>query len=156
VFSRRSALISKVENMFLGQYDHTIDEKGRLIIPARYREQLEAGAYITRGFDQNLIVLTASHFEQIYQRVNQMSITDPSARQLRRLMFSNADLLQFDKSGRILIPQFLRESACLNSNVVVVGVGDYFEVWSAEEWAKQSEQLNDSETNAQRFSALNL
>jgi len=142
--------------MFLGQYDHTIDEKGRLIIPVRYREQLEAGAYITRGFDQNLIVLTASHFEQIYQRVNQMSITDLSARQLRRLMFSNADLLQFDKSGRILIPQFLRDTARLVTNVVVVGVGDYFEVWSAEEWAKQSEQLNDVETNAQRFSALNL
>jgi MraZ protein len=142
--------------MFFGQYDHTIDEKGRLIIPARYREQLEAGAYITRGFDQNLIVLTASHFEQIYQRVNQMSITDLSARQLRRLMFSNADLLQFDKSGRILIPQFLRDTARLVTNVVVVGVGDYFEVWSAEEWAKQSEQLNDAETNAQRFSALNL
>lgn len=142
--------------MFFGRYDHTIDEKGRLIIPARYREQLEAGAYITCGFDQNLIVLTASHFEQIYQRVMQMSITDLSARQLRRHMFSNADLLQFDKTGRILIPQFLRNLARLDTNVTVVGVGDFFEVWSAEEWAKQSEQLNDAETIAQRFSALNL
>lgn len=142
--------------MFLGQHDHTIDEKGRLIVPARFREQLENGAYITRGFDQNLIVLTSSKFEQIYQRVNDMSITDLSARQLRRLMFSNADLLQFDKSGRILIPQFLRESIRLDANVTVVGVGEYFEVWSAEEWAKQSELLNDGETNAQRFSALNL
>lgn len=142
--------------MFLGQHDHTIDEKGRLIVPARFREQLENGAYITRGFDQNLIVLTSSKFEQIYQRVNEMSITDLSARQLRRLMFANADLLQFDKTGRILIPQFLRESVKLDSNVVVVGVGEYFEVWSAEEWAKQSGLLNDGETNAQRFSALNL
>jgi MraZ protein len=142
--------------MFLGQHEHTIDEKGRLIIPARYREPLEAGAFITRGFDQNLIVLTASHFEQIYQRVNQMSMTDPSARSLRRLMFANADRVQFDKTGRILIPQFLREAAGLNSSVVVVGVGEFFEIWSAEQWAKQSEQLGDTETNAQRFAALNL
>jgi MraZ protein len=142
--------------MFLGQHEHTIDEKGRLIIPARYREPLEAGAFITRGFDQNLIVLTASHFEQIYQRVNQMSMTDPSARSLRRLMFANADRVQFDKTGRILIPQFLRETAGLNSSVVVVGVGEFFEIWSAEQWAKQSEQLGDTETNTQRFAALNL
>jgi MraZ protein len=142
--------------MFLGQHEHTIDEKGRLIIPARYREPLEAGAFITRGFDNNLIVLTASHFEQIYQRVNQMSMTDPSARSLRRLMFANADRVQFDKTGRILIPQFLRDAAGLNSSVVVVGVGDFFEIWSAEQWAKQSEQLRDAETNAQRFAALNL
>ncbi len=142
--------------MFLGQHEHTIDEKGRLIIPARYREPLEAGAYITRGFDQNLIVFTASHFEQIYQRVNQMSMTDPSARALRRLMFANADRVQFDKTGRILIPQFLRDAAGLNSSVVVVGVGDLFEIWSAEQWANQSEQLSDTETNAQRYAALSL
>ncbi len=142
--------------MFLGQHEHTIDEKGRLIIPARYREPLEAGAFITRGFDQNLIVLTASHFEQIYQRVNQMSMTDPSARSLRRLMFANADRVQFDKTGRILIPQFLREAAGLKNSVVVVGVGEFFEIWSAEQWVKQSEQLSDTETNAQRFAALNL
>lgn len=142
--------------MFFGQYDHTIDEKGRLIIPARYREQLEAGAYITNGFDQNLIVLTASHFETLYQRIIQMSITDLSARQLRRHMFANAALLQFDKTGRILIPQFLRNLAKLDTNVTVVGTGEFFEVWPAERWAKESEQLNDVETNAQRFSALNL
>jgi len=74
--------------MFLGQHSHTIDEKGRLIIPARYREQLDSGAYITHGFEQNLIVMTASHFERICQRLNQTSLTDLSARQLRRLMFS--------------------------------------------------------------------
>jgi MraZ protein len=142
--------------MFLGRFEHTIDEKGRMTIPARYREQLEVGAYITLGFDQNLIVLTTSLFEQISLRVKQMSMTDPSARLLRRLIFSSAALVDFDKSGRILIPQFLRDAVSIGTNAVLVGVGDYFEVWSAENWGKQNSQLNDADTNAQRFSTLNL
>ncbi len=142
--------------MFLGRFEHTIDEKGRMTIPARYREQLEVGAYITLGFDQNLIVLTTSLFEQISLRVKQMSMTDPSARLLRRLIFSSAALVDFDKSGRILIPQFLRDAVSIETNAILVGVGDYFEVWSAENWNKQNSQLNDADTNAQRFSTLNL
>jgi MraZ protein len=153
---RRSAYIDEVELMFLGRFEHTIDEKGRMTIPARYREQLEVGAYITLGFDQNLIVLTTSLFEQISLRVKQMSMTDPSARLLRRLIFSSAALVDFDKSGRILIPQFLRDAVSIGTNAVLVGVGDYFEVWSAENWDKQNSQLNDADTNAQRFSTLNL
>jgi MraZ protein len=142
--------------MFLGQFEHTIDEKGRLIIPARYRELLENGAYITRGFDRNLIVLTSPHFQRIYQNVNGMSMTDSAARDLRRLIFSNAVAVEFDKAGRILIPQFLRDSADLTGPTLLVGVGEYFEVWSAENWKKQSSLLQDDETNAQRFSALDL
>ncbi len=73
--------------MFLGQYEHTVDTKGRMTIPVRFRELLEEGAYITQGFDLNLVVLTASAFERISEYVNQMSLTDPSARQLKRLIF---------------------------------------------------------------------
>jgi len=142
--------------MFLGQFEHTIDDKGRLIIPARYRELLASGAYITRGFDRNLIVLTGPHFQRIYQNVNGMSMTDSAARDLRRLIFSNAVAVEFDKAGRILIPQFLRDSADLSSATLLVGVGEYFEVWSAENWKKQASLLQDDETNSQRFSALDL
>ena len=143
--------------MFLGQYQHTIDSKGRLTIPARYRELLVAeGAYITRGFDQNLLVLTVPAFDQIYQRVNHMNMTDPMTRLLRRLIFSGADLVSVDKAGRILIPQFLRESVGLDSEAVIVGVGDYFEIWSPESWSNQMDTLDDPEANAQRFVALDL
>lgn len=143
--------------MFLGQYGHNIDEKGRLTIPARFREQLEAGgAYITRGFEDNLIVFTASRFDQISERINAMSLTDLAARQLKRLIFANAVGVEFDKSGRILIPQFLREPANLTTNAVVVGQGTYFEIWSPESWEKQNALLQDSEANAQRFAALDL
>lgn len=142
--------------MFLGQYEHTIDEKGRVTIPARYRELLENGAYITQGFDQNLIVLTAGIFEQIYQQVSQMNMADPAARQLKRLIFSSADRVEADKVGRILIPAFLREAAQLETEAIVVGVGSHFEIWSPGLWKQQKEMLQDTESNQQRFATLNL
>jgi len=140
--------------MFLGQYEHTMDEKGRMTIPARFRESMEDGAYITRGFDQNLVVWTAPAFELIYQRISQLSITDPLARQLRRLIFSHADRVEVDRVGRILIPQFLREAVQIGNSVMVVGAGETFEIWSAERWAEQEALLKDAETNARQFTAL--
>jgi MraZ protein len=142
--------------MFLGQYEHSIDDKGRVTIPARYRELLVDGAYITQGFDKNLMVMTPPTFEQIYQRVNQMNMADPVARQLRRLIFSNADHVEADKLGRILIPSFLRESAQLDAAAVVVGVGSHFEIWSPGLWRSQSEMLQNVDSNQQRFSVLDL
>lgn len=142
--------------MFLGQYEHIIDEKGRMTIPARFRELLAEGAYITQGFDQNLIVMTTASFNNISERVNQMSVTDSNARQLRRLMFSRADRVDFDKAGRILIPQFLRQSNCLENSAMVVGVGNHFEIWSPELWKKQNDLLQDAEANNQRYATLDL
>jgi MraZ protein len=142
--------------MFLGQYEHTIDEKGRLTVPVRYRDLLQEGAYITTGFDSNLMVLTAAHFDKMSARVNQMNLMDPTARQLKRFIFSNAERLEVDKAGRVLIPQYLRDSAHLNVDVIVAGVGDYFEIWSTELWAQQIETLSDKDANAQRFAALDL
>jgi MraZ protein len=142
--------------MFLGRYDHTIDEKGRITIPARFRELLEDGAYITRGLDKNLMVLTSSAFEVISDRVTKMSLTNPLARDLRRVMFSGADRVDVDKAGRMLVPAFLREYARLESSVTVVGNGDYFEIWPTDAWREQDNRLEASETNAERFAALDL
>ena len=142
--------------MFFGQYAHTLDDKGRLTIPARFRELLEAGAYITQGFEENLMVLTKPAFEIISQRVNGMSITDPTARVLKRLIFATADLVEVDKSGRIRVPQFLLEQAKLKEEVIVVGVGDYFELWSPDNWGRQAVELQNTVANAQRFAALDL
>jgi MraZ protein len=142
--------------MFLGRYEHAIDEKGRLTIPVRYRELLENGAYVLQGFDRNLMVLDASSFEKIYEHINQMSMTDPTARHLKRFIFSAAERAEFDRAGRLLLPQFLRESARLSGAAVLVGVGDYFEIWSPEIWAQQNELLQDVDANTQRFAALEL
>ncbi len=142
--------------MFLGLYQHRIDSKGRLTIPSRFREMLSSGAYVTLGFDRNLMVLTPDVFQNISERVNQMSLTDPVARQLRRLIFATADRVEVDRSGRILIPQFLRETAGLESQVVVVGSGTYFELWSPETWSQQASEIQNTEANAQRFAAFDL
>jgi MraZ protein len=151
------SLNNRLELMFLGQYHHNLDEKGRLTIPARFRDVLAIdGAYILQGFDNNLMVVTAPKFDALSQRINGMSMTDPSARLLRRLFFSTADRLEVDRSGRILIPQFLRQVAGLDGDVVIVGVGDYFEVWSASVWSNQLAQIQDVDANSQRFMSLDL
>jgi len=142
--------------MFLGQYTHTIDTKGRLTVPSRFRELLEQGAYISQGFEQNLMVLTTSAFERLSNRVNEMSLTDPTARQLKRLIFATADRVEVDGSGRVRIPQFLREVAGLDGDAVIVGAGDYFEIWSQQAWQPKATELQDTEANAQRFAALEL
>ncbi len=142
--------------MFLGQYNHSIDDKGRLTVPARYRESLADGAYISQGYERKLMDLTASAYEQISERVNQMSMTDPTTRQLRRLIFATADLVELDKAGRIRIPQFLREVAGLEGETMIVGVGDYFEIWSPLAWEPQADILQDADSNTQRFATLDL
>jgi MraZ protein len=142
--------------MFMGQYLHSLDSKGRLTIPARYRTLLLEGAYITQGFDRNLMVWTKASFERISQRVSQGSITDPASRLLRRFIYSSGEWLDVDRAGRILIPEFLRQVAQFDGEVIVVGVGDYFEIWSPPLWAEQQTNLQDAEANTQRFIAFDL
>lgn len=142
--------------MFLGRDLNKLDEKYRLTVPARYREDLAQGAYILQGFDRNLWVLIPTIFERMAQRVNQTSVTDDGSRLLRRMFFSTAEKVELDKSGRILIPEFLRAHAGLNGDVWVIGSGNYFEIWSPTEWAQQDLRLQDATTNGQRFSGLGL
>ena len=153
---RRSAIKDGLEHMFMGQYLHNLDSKGRLTIPSRYRALLVDGAYITQGFDRNLMVWTKSSFEKISQRVSQGSITDPISRLLRRHIYSSGESVEVDRVGRILLPEFLRQVAQLDNEVVVVGVGDYFEIWSPSLWAEQITNLQDAEANQQRFIAFDL
>jgi MraZ protein len=143
--------------MFLGQFQHNLDDKGRLMIPARYRELLAAGAYITQGFDRCLMVMTDVHFNQVYERINSMNPADNTTRMLRRLILSNAYAVDVDKVGRILVPQNLRDFIGVGSGeLVLAGQGDYFEVWTPEEWQLQMDKLQDVEANEQRFATLDL
>ncbi|HEX8991260.1 MAG TPA: division/cell wall cluster transcriptional repressor MraZ [Anaerolineales bacterium] len=142
--------------MFLGTYQHNLDDKGRLMIPARFRELLDGGAYLTQGFDRCLMVMTGDYFRRVYGDVNSTSLTNPDARLLRRMILANTSQVDIDKVGRVLVPQALREFAGLDGEAMVVGQGEFFEVWSPAEWNEQVKQMQDTETNNKRFAALNL
>lgn len=137
--------------MFLGQYFHSLDQKGRLTIPAKYRELLGGEVIITKGFDLNLLVMPAEVFESWANQINDQNYADPNARLLRRYLFSNGEQVEVDRTGRILIPQYLRDQAALNSEIVIVGVGNFFEIWSKENWEKHKLVLDEAETDVARF-----
>jgi MraZ protein len=141
---------------FTSEYRHTIDSKDRLTIPADYRARLEAGCFVMYGFDHNLMVMPPEAFEVVSNRLNKMSITNDTARLLKRMIFSKAKKVELDKAGRILIPAHLQEMAGLKGEVVLAGVGDYFEVWSLEQWAVENTKLEDTATNNQLFATLDL
>ncbi len=142
--------------MFLGQFQHNLDDKGRLMIPARFRELLDGGAYITQGFDRCLMVMTGAYFRQVYEDLGSTNMTDPNVRLMRRMLLANAYQVEVDKVGRVLVPQTLREFAGLNGEAVVAGQGEYFEVWTPSAWSEQLKLMQDTEANNQRFAALNL
>ena len=142
--------------MFMGEFTHAIDDKGRLTVPAKFREELAAGAVVTRGFEKYLLIYTSGAFQRLTVRAKTLSPTDPDNRALLRLAFSGASDTALDKQGRLHIPPFLRTYANLNGECVVVGVGDYVEVWSKDGWDEQLKIVNDPAINAKRFAALNL
>ena len=144
------------EQMFLNQYQHSFDDKGRLTIPAKFRELPEDGAFVVQGFDRNLLVLPPAVFQIIYDRLMSMSLTDPTSRLLRQVILGNAMQVVPDGAGRILLSQNLRDYAGLKDGVVFVGQGDHFEVWAPDVWQERQALINDAAANAQRFAALDL
>ncbi|HKZ44334.1 MAG TPA: division/cell wall cluster transcriptional repressor MraZ [Anaerolineales bacterium] len=141
--------------MFLtGEYHHTFDDKFRLTVPSRFREEFAGGIYVGRGFDRNLMVLTPPAFENLYKHLMNMNILDPLSRQLRRHTLGKAFHSELDKSGRILIPQDLRVWAGLETNVTIVGQGNYFEVWNPE--LLEVEDSQSESFDNKRFEALNI
>ena len=142
--------------MFLGTYQHSLDTKGRIIVPARFRDNLVEGGFVTRGFDRCLMVMTNEYFETVYQRINAMNLADSATRALRRLLLANAYSITPDKVGRINLPQNLRDFATIEGETFVVGQGEYFEIWTPELWQAQQDSLDDVEANGERFDALDL
>lgn len=141
--------------MFLGRYDHTIDTKGRLALPARYRDDLADGVVVTRGFDACLLVYPMAQWAPLAERVAALSISDPDVRALRRLLFADAADLDLDKQGRILIPAGLRDYAGLDRDAVVAGMHSFIEIWSPERWSVERSTLDrDGPAVAERLAEL--
>lgn len=122
--------------MFMGEYSHTIDEKGRLIIPSRFRELLGEKFVLTRGLDGCLSIYPMDSWETFENKLKALPLTNKNARTFSRFFVSGATLCEFDKQGRILVPQTLREFAGLMKDVVVTGSLDRIEIWSKEKWSE--------------------
>jgi len=127
--------------MFLGEYAHNIDDKGRLTLPARWREELGQRVVVTRGMEPCLLVFPAAKFETFLNEINTVGMTAADARGLSRFFSSKATDDELDKQGRVSLPINLREFAHLNGEVMVVGAFDHIELWSPAQYTTWDEEL---------------
>lgn len=141
--------------MLLGEYEHTIDDKNRLTLPAKFREALAQGVVVTRGMDGCLYAYPRSEWlERFQSRVGGLDPLQPEARKLQRHFFSGAAEAEPDKQGRIMIPGPLLRYAGLSRDVVVAGVHDHLEIWDREAWRRELNEVEGSaEHVAQRLAA---
>lgn len=141
--------------MFLGRFAHSLDAKGRLAIPARFRDDLTDGLVLTRGIDRCLALYPMATWLPLAERVSALPITDPDARNFRRMVFAEAVNLELDAQGRILVPPELRRYAELDREAFVVGVNTSIEIWNPARWESVSTLMDhDGAAIAQRLASL--
>lgn len=130
--------------MFMGEYAHNIDKKGRMIIPAKFREELDNRVIITRGLDGCLNAYTTKQWEIIYEQLLKLPTTKKDARMFVRMMTSKAAECEIDNQGRILIPASLTTVAQLQKECMIIGAANHFEIWAKERWESVDEEANES------------
>ncbi len=128
--------------MFMSEYNHTVDVKGRLIIPSRFREVLGEEFVISKGMDGCLFVYANDDWAAFEQKLTSLPMTNKEARKFARFFLAGAAQVELDKQGRILLPQALREFAGLDKDVVLVGVGSRIEIWSKEKYEAESDDVD--------------
>lgn len=141
--------------MFMGEYNHTVDQKGRLIVPGRFRELLGDRFVVTKGLDQCLFIYPNEEWERIEARFRETPLTTQDARKFARFFFAGAAECEVDKQGRILLPQVLRAHAGIEKEVVSVGVLNRVEIWSKERWLSES-SFDDMNEIAEHMAELGL
>lgn len=142
-------------NMYMGEYNHTIDAKGRLIMPSKLRESLGDDFVITKGLDGCLFVYDNAGFQVFEEKLKSLPLTNKDARQFVRFFLAGAASIEIDKQGRVLIPSILREFAEITKEAVLVGVGSRIEIWSKERWMDTT-TMEDMETIAEHMEELGL
>jgi MraZ protein len=143
--------------MFMGEYSHTVDPKGRLIIPAKLREGLGDSFVITKGLDGCLFIYTNAEWKNIEEKFREIPLTTKDARKFSRFFFAGACQAELDKQGRANIPQTLREFAGLEKDVVLVGVLDRVEIWDKDRWQNNnSYDEEDMDDVAEHMAELGL
>jgi MraZ protein len=142
--------------MYLGQHRIPFRSDLRLTIPEPYRDLFAEGAFITRGFEENLLLLSNVGFQELYRRAAGLNIADPHVRLLLRLIIANASEIEISTSGDVLIPEDLKSFTGPEQDLILVGQGEYLELWTPEDWEKQTTSLLDTAANANRFTHLDL
>ncbi len=134
--------------MFYGEYEHSIDRKGRLIIPSKFREVFKENYverfFVTRGLDTCLFVFTEDEWKKQESRFRSLSFPSREAREFNRIYFSGAGEVTCDRQGRILVPQYLKDFAKIKNEVVIVGVSNRIEIWSRDHWQEFYKNTKDS------------
>jgi MraZ protein len=142
--------------VFTGEYRHTVDEKGRLAIPAKFRAQLESGSFVSRWIDGCLAIHTRSGWEHLDSLVSGLAITDQRARLFQRQIFGGALEAEVDRQGRVLLPAYLRDEAGLAGEAIVVGVRDHVEIWNPQRWADYRRPMADPQAFADAIAGLGI
>lgn len=140
--------------MFMGEYNHTVDPKGRLIVPAKFREQLGDAFVVTKGLDGCLFVYSADEWHGIEEKFRTIPMNNKDARTFMRFFFAGAATVEVDKQGRILLPPVLREYAHLQRDVVLVGVLSRVEIWDSEKWQQNSYDEGEMDEIAEHMADL--
>lgn len=143
--------------MFIGEYQHNLDKKGRLAIPAKFRKQLSTGAIVTRGLDRCLFVLTKKDWETLVKKLIALPLAQANSRAFVRLMLAGAIDCEADKQGRILIPEYLRKYAALKKEAIITGLYNRVEVWDSLVWKKYKERTEAaSDEIAEKLAELGI
>jgi MraZ protein len=140
-------LCSAIRLMFIGEYHHTLDEKGRMSVPVKFRASLAEGAVVTRGLDRSLFLYPKSEWQTLAEKLASLPFGQADTRAFARLMLAGAMEVEVDKSGRVLLPEYLREYAALDKSVVVAGLYNRLEIWDEATWKEYSAKT-ESEGNA--------
>jgi len=124
------------KTMFIGEYHHTIDEKGRLAVPVKFRKDMKSGGVVTRGLDYCLFVYPKKDWEELAQRLSKLPIAKATSRAFARLMLAGAMEVTVDSQGRVMIPEYLREFGGFRKTIVVAGLYNRIELWDEKAWEK--------------------
>ncbi|WP_045893432.1 division/cell wall cluster transcriptional repressor MraZ [Clostridium botulinum] len=142
--------------MFIGEYNHGLDTKNRIIIPAKFREELGKNFVLTKGLDGCLYVYPKSQWEVLQKKLETLPLTNRNARAFVRFFFSGAHELELDKQGRTLIPQNLLEYGQIQKEIVSIGVSNRIEIWSKEKWEEYNNSNIDYDSIAEQMSELGI
>lgn len=146
-----------LNNMLIGEFSHSLDDKGRLAIPAKFRQDLKSGAVITRGLDTCLFVYTKKEWTKLAEKLAGLPLAQANSRAFARLMLAGAMDVEFDKQGRALVPEYLRKFAGLGKNVVIAGVYSRLEIWDETKWSAYKQQTEqESGAIAERMAELGV